>query len=41
VQTQWSVDLHESEIAYSIIESAHLWSQCAFGTLLVLGLRSY
>jgi hypothetical protein len=35
-QTQWSVDLHESEIAYSIIESIHVWSLCLFFGLAVI-----
>jgi hypothetical protein len=29
-QSEWSVGLHESEIAYSIIESLHVWSLCLF-----------
>jgi hypothetical protein len=29
-ETEWSVALHESEIAYSIIESLHVWSMCLF-----------
>src|SRR5712675_1756918 len=49
-ETPWSVALHESEIAYSLIESLHVWSLCLFfvlmvitGTLLVyaIPLRSY
>jgi hypothetical protein len=29
-QSDWSVALHESEIAYSVIESLHVWSLCLF-----------
>jgi hypothetical protein len=29
-ETDWSVALHESEIAYSVIESLHVWSMCLF-----------
>jgi hypothetical protein len=29
-ETEWSVALHESEIAYSIIESLHVWFMCLF-----------
>jgi hypothetical protein len=29
-ESEWSVALHESEIAYSIIESLHVWSLCLF-----------
>lgn len=29
-ETPWSVALHESEIAYSVIESLHVWSMCLF-----------
>jgi hypothetical protein len=32
----WSVSLHESEIAYSIIESIHVWSLCLFFGLAVM-----
>jgi hypothetical protein len=36
----WSVSLHESEIAYSIIESIHVWSMCLFfGLAVVFDLR--
>src|SRR5215468_7119352 len=39
-QTQWSVDLHESEIAYSIIESVHVWTLCVFfGLMIMVDLR--
>jgi hypothetical protein len=29
-KSPWSVGLHESEIAYSLIESFHVWSLCLF-----------
>jgi hypothetical protein len=29
-ETEWSVALHESEIAYSVIESCHVWGMCLF-----------
>jgi len=32
----WSVGLHESEIAYSIIESMHVWSLALFFGLTVM-----
>ena len=36
----WSVGLHESEIAYSLIESFHVWSLCLFfGMTLMFDLR--
>jgi len=39
-ETQWSVALHESEIAYSIIESFHVWSLCLFlGMTVMFDLR--
>ena len=39
-QTPWSVDLHESEIAYSIIESVHVWTLCLFfGLMMMVDLR--
>jgi len=39
-ETQWSVDLHESEIAYSIIESVHVWTLCVFfGLMIMVDLR--
>jgi hypothetical protein len=34
--TSWSMSLHESEIAYSIIESLHVWSLCVFFGLTVI-----
>src|SRR5258705_11712871 len=39
--TEWSVGLHESRYAYSIIESIHVWAVClfvGFGVLLDLRL---
>src|SRR5262249_25176192 len=39
-ETQWSVDLHESEIAYSVIESVHVWTLCVFfGLMIMVDLR--
>src|SRR6266700_7636763 len=39
-ESSWSVGLHESEIAYSIIESIHVWSLCLFfGMTLMFDLR--
>jgi hypothetical protein len=35
-ETSWSVGLHESEIAYSIIESFHVWSLCLFFGMTVM-----
>jgi hypothetical protein len=35
-ETPWSMSLHESEIAYSIIESIHVWSLCLFFGLAVM-----
>ena len=35
-ESPWSVSLHESEIAYSIIESIHVWSLCLFFGLAVM-----
>ena len=32
----WSVDLHESQYAYSIIESMHVWSLCLFFGMTVM-----
>jgi hypothetical protein len=32
----WSVGLHESEIAYSLIESFHVWSLCLFFGMTIL-----
>jgi hypothetical protein len=35
-ESPWSVSIHESEIAYSIIESIHVWSLCLFFGLAVI-----
>src|SRR5262249_61263438 len=35
-ESPWSVALHESEIAYSIIESLHVWSLCLFFGMTVM-----
>jgi len=35
-ETPWSVALHESEIAYSIIESVHVWTLAVFFGLMVM-----
>jgi len=35
-ESPWSVGIHESEIAYSIIESIHVWSMCLFFGLTVI-----
>src|SRR5450631_2302149 len=32
----WSTDLHESQYAYSIIESMHVWSLCLFFGLTIM-----
>ncbi len=38
--TEWSVGLHESRYAYSIIESVHVWTLCLFvGFAIFLDLR--
>ncbi len=34
--TEWSTGLHESQYAYSIIESLHVWSLCLFFGLTVI-----
>ena len=34
--TEWSVGLHESRYAYTIIESVHVWSLCLFVGFAVL-----
>ena len=34
--SSWSVDLHESQYAYSIIESIHVWSLCLFFGMTVM-----
>jgi hypothetical protein len=38
--TEWSVGLHESRYAYSIIESIHVWTLCVFVGFAVLLDRS-
>jgi cyanate permease len=39
-ESQWSIDLHESQYAYSIIESIHVWTLCLFfGTVAMVDLR--
>jgi hypothetical protein len=36
----WSVDLHESQYAYSVIESIHVWTMGVFfGSILMVDLR--
>jgi hypothetical protein len=35
-ESPWSVGIHESEIAYSLIESIHVWSMCLFFGLTVM-----
>jgi uncharacterized protein DUF6644 len=35
-ESPWSVSIHESEIAYSVIESIHVWSMCLFFGLAVM-----
>jgi hypothetical protein len=38
--TEWSMALHESDIAYSILESTHVWSLVLFfGLVIVFDLR--
>ena len=38
--TEWSVGLHESRYAYTIIESVHVWTLCLFvGFAVLLDLR--
>src|SRR5258707_1408569 len=38
--TEWSIGLHESRYAYSIIESVHVWTLCLFvGFAVLLDLR--
>ena len=38
--TEWSVGLHESRYAYSIVESIHVWALCVFvGFAVFLDLR--
>src|SRR5260221_11763846 len=35
-ESSWSVALHESEIAYSLIESFHVWALCLFFGMTVM-----
>jgi hypothetical protein len=35
-ESPWSIGIHESEIAYSVIESMHVWSMCLFFGLTVM-----
>jgi len=35
-ESPWSVALHESDIAYSLIESFHVWSLCLFFGMTVM-----
>ena len=38
--TEWSIALHESQYAYAIVESVHVWALCLFvGFAVVLDLR--
>ena len=38
--TEWSVALHESQYAYAVVESVHVWALCLFvGFAVVLDLR--
>jgi uncharacterized protein YacL len=38
--TSWSVDLHESQYAYSILESIHVWTMAVFfGSVMMFDLR--
>jgi hypothetical protein len=39
-ETSWSIDLHESQYAYPIIESIHVWARCLFfGSVVLFDLR--
>jgi hypothetical protein len=39
-ESSWSIDLHESQYAYSIVESIHVWTLCVFfGTVAMVDLR--
>jgi hypothetical protein len=39
-ETSWSIDLHESQYAYPIIESIHVWALCLFfGSVVMFDLR--
>src|SRR5579859_1288331 len=35
-ETEWSIALHESQYAYSIIESLHVWTLCLFFGMTVM-----
>ena len=35
-ESPWSISIHESEVAYSLIESIHVWSMCLFFGLTVM-----
>lgn len=38
--TEWSIALHESQYAYAVIESIHVWALCLFvGFAVILDLR--
>jgi hypothetical protein len=38
--TEWSIALHESQYAYSLVESVHVWTLCLFvGFAVMLDLR--
>jgi len=39
-ESSWSIELHESQYAYSVIESLHVWTLCLFfGTVALVDLR--
>jgi hypothetical protein len=39
-ETSWSIDLHESQYAYSVIESIHVWTLFLFfGSVIMVDLR--
>jgi hypothetical protein len=39
-ESSWSIELHESQYAYSIIESIHVWTLCLFfGSIAMVDLR--
>jgi hypothetical protein len=39
-ESTWSIELHESQYAYSIVESVHVWTLCLFfGTVAMVDLR--
>ena len=38
-ESSWSIDLHESQYAYSFVESIHVWTLCVFfGTVAIVDL---